>query len=108
MSGRPDIMPAYPEEENASWRVALRFPVEKEQDALRRLCSLPLPGQPVAIKPRSWGARLFSWPWKPHHNVRAWISTGEIDFFEKDADDERVKFTVYGKGGIEVETARHA
>lgn len=104
MNGHPDII-AFPNEPE-SWFQVFAFPAEDRKEAQARLMALPPPGQPIAIKSRSWAARLFSWPWRPHHNARVWEATGEVTGFDIETDDERVRFRVHGEGRLEVGTAR--
>ncbi len=98
-------MPSLPEEPE-SWFQTFTFPIEDKAEAQARLVKLPLAGQPVAIKPRSWFERLFSWPWRPWHNSKVWTGTGEVDAFDIKADDEVVRFKVRGTGRLNVGTAR--
>ena len=95
-----------PWSEPEGWVHTWAFPVDEAADALPRLCKLPPPGAPIAIKPRPWLVRLFSWPWKPWHNARIWWATGEVALFEKEADDERVRFKVFGDGRLKDRTGR--
>ena len=106
MNGRPDIMPNFPADESESWFQTFSFPIEEKVEAQDRLMGLPPPGQPIAIKPRSWVERLFSRPWRPHHNSKVWTATGEITGFDIESDDERVRFKVRGEGRLTVRTAR--
>ena len=105
--GRPDIMPNFPDEEPEGWTVTVRFPVEEVERCTQGLVkAIGNHKLPVFVKRRSLGARFFSWPWRPWHNVKVWGSSGRIAMFEKDVDDERVKFTAHGEGKLDVRTAR--
>ena len=95
-----------PWNEPEGWVHTWSFPSADAPEALARLCKLPLPGVPIAVKPRPWLVRLFSWPWKPWHNARIWTATGEISFFRKEGDDERVRFKVFGDGTLRERTGR--
>ncbi len=104
MNGRPPVI-AFPDEPE-SWFQTFTFPIAMKEVALVRLMRLPPPGRPLAIKPRSWLVRLFSWPWRPHHNMKVWTATGEVTGFEIETDDERVRFKVHGEGCLTTYTTK--
>ena len=105
----PDVIPLRPheqEEENAGWTLACEFMPDEADEAVWRVCKLPRPGMPVFQKPRSWLERLFSWPWRPWHNVRVWISTGPVATAHFNTTVQRTTITAMGEGRITESTAR--
>ncbi len=108
MNGRPELMPNFPDEEPEGWTDTVRFPVEEVERCTQGLVDAigHGPGPQVFVKRQTLAARFFSLPWLPWRNVKVWESTGRVAMFEKDVDDERVKFTVHGEGRLNVRTAR--
>jgi len=55
-------------------------------DRLRNMFG-PLEQEIIVTSPRTWRDRLFSRPWRPWHNVRAYRMTGIANEVGTDADD---------------------
>ena len=106
MSDLLEFPPHLQEEEAAGWTLSCEFTPQEGPGAMARICKLPKPGEPVFLKRRPWDLRLFSWPWKPWHNVRVWIATGSVQWAEKDQTVQRTTITASGEGIIQMSTAR--
>lgn len=98
--------PHIQEEEAAGWMLACEFTPEEGPEAIARVCKLPLPGNPVFRKPRSWIDRLFTRPWRPWCNVRVWIATGPVATADFDRTAQRTTISAMGSGRITESTAR--
>lgn len=102
----PPRAPHIQEEEAAGWTLACEFTPQEGPEAMVRICKLPKPGTPVFLKSRSWIERLFSWPWRPWHNVRVWVATGTVQWAEQDRTAQRTTITASGEGRITEGTAK--
>ena len=106
---RPDVLefpPHIQEEEAAGWTLACEFTPQEGPEAIARVCKLPLPGNPVFQKRIPWDVRLFSWPWRPWHNVRVWIATGTVATADFQKTAQRTTITAMGSGRITESTAK--